>query len=90
MLNGRVQLLWKKHNQEAGVLNAGLHINQAAVSKVKEFPTVFRSLGKLEGSQLRITINPSLKPMVQCRIECHFCLQESLESYMVELLAKGL
>jgi hypothetical protein len=58
MLNGRVQLLWG-NNKEAGVFNAGLHINQAAVSEVKEFPTVFRGLGELESSQLRIAINPS-------------------------------
>jgi hypothetical protein len=54
------------------VLNAELHINQAAVSEVKEFPTFFRGLGKLEGSQIRIAISPSVKPVVQHRIECHF------------------
>jgi hypothetical protein len=71
MLNGRVKLLGG-NNQGAGVLNTGLHINQAAVSEVKEFPALFRGLGKLEGSQLKITINPSVKPVEQCRIECHF------------------
>jgi hypothetical protein len=90
-------LLSSKTAISLGVLKIGLNIQNVATRKTddnsdiaNDFKPLFTGFGKLKGRQVKLSVNPQVKPKAQPVRRTPFGLREKVEKKMQELIDKDI
>ena len=72
---------------QLGVLKMGPQVNNLTEGDIKQkFPRCFQGIGKLKNFELKIHIDPSVKPVAQSQRRIPFGLRKKVEDKLTELL----
>lgn len=90
-------LLSSKTAVSLGVLKIGLNVQNVSTAEtgdnsdiVNDFKPLFTGFGKLRGRQVKLTVNPDVKPKAQPMRRTPFGLREKVEGKIQELIDKDI